>query len=46
MHDYKIDSSNQQMQLDKIRKEMDALVKECREASIRILKIKNKKNEN
>jgi hypothetical protein len=34
MHEYKIDSAGQQMQLDKIRKEMDSLVKECRDASV------------
>jgi len=33
MHEYKIDSSNQQMQLDKIRKEMDSLIKEYRDAA-------------
>jgi hypothetical protein len=34
MHEYKIESNNQQMQLDKIRKEMDNLLKEYRNSSV------------
>lgn len=34
MSNYKIESSNQQIQLDKIRKEMDNLVKEYRQSSV------------
>jgi hypothetical protein len=34
MKDYKIESANQQNQLDKIRKEMDALIKEHRQSSV------------
>ncbi len=34
MQDYKIETSNQQVQLDKLRKEMDNLVKEHKQASV------------
>ena len=36
MHEYKIESNNQQMQLDKIRKEMDNLLKEYRNSSVNL----------
>ncbi len=34
MHDYKLEAATQQVQFDKIRKEMDTLLKECRDASV------------
>ena len=34
MKDYKLESANQQNQLDKIRKEMDNLIKEHRQSSV------------
>lgn len=34
MSNYKVESSNQQAQLDKIRKEMDNLVKEYRHSNV------------
>lgn len=37
MHEYKIESNNQQMQLDKIRKEMDNLLKEYRNSSVNLI---------
>jgi len=37
MSNYKIESNNQQVQLDKIRKEMDSLVKEYRQSNVRNL---------
>ena len=37
MHEYKIESNNQQMQLDKIRKEMDNLLKEYRNSSVDLI---------
>ena len=37
MNNYKVESSNQQAQLDKIRKEMDTLTKEYRQSNVNIL---------
>ncbi len=34
MKDYKIESVNQQSQLDKMRKEMDNMIKEHRQSSV------------
>lgn len=39
MHEYKIESNNQQMQLDKIRKEMDNLLKEYRNSSVDLISL-------
>ena len=35
MHDYKIESTNQQIQLDKIRKEMELLQKEYKNCNVK-----------
>ena len=37
MQDYRVESSNQQIQLDKLRKEMDSLVKEYRHTNVMII---------
>ena len=37
MKDYKIESSSQQNQLDKMRKEMDHMIKEHRQSSVSFL---------
>ena len=34
MQEYKIETSNQQVQLDKLRKEMDTLVKEYKQSNV------------
>jgi len=34
MHDYKVESNNQQVQLDKIRKEMELLQKEYKNCNV------------
>jgi hypothetical protein len=37
MQEYKLDSAGQQLQLDKIRKEMDGLIKECRDVGVQFI---------